>query len=417
MLVNPGLDTDAVQPFPVVDVPKTATVTAAGTELFRTAGPAFDTSWAVGTAVIVNGVTTSLYSSPSDGDHLSLADSVGGGTGLTLEIPEPVKAGQPFPALWGPYYNTLFACGNPLDVGSLYYTKEFDPDSGPFTASVEVTSPSETLMNGCLYDGRCFVFSDLRMFSILPTGNSASPFSTTEIPNGKGLFSRWAFCVGPKIWFLSQDGFYETAGGPPTLISDDIRLMLAQGDQVGLLTNGIIPINILTPASQLRMSYHNGYVFFDYFDVNGAPSSLAYDTVTKGWMQDVFFRADGIPTVGNKGLTCRFSESAQSGDEELKDLLGGTTDGWLYKFGGTSDDGIPIACTIRTPAMNNGDTRAKKQFGDIWCMTWTSQNVSIHLTKSTPHPGQFTPPPCLWRTTSTVLDSSPSLMSLEMRDN
>lgn len=368
ILVNPSLENDTVQPFPLAISPKTMQVNIAGTEALRLSGDVIEADLAVGTSVIVNGITTSLYASPQ-GNVLSFVENVGGGIDIKLEIPDPVRAGQPLPVMWGPFHNTIFSCGNDLDAGTLYFTKEFDPDSSPFTASVEVTSPSEIMMNGCLYDGRCYVFSDKRMFSILPTGNKI-PWSTTEIPNGKGLFSKWAFCVGPKIWFLSHDGIYETTGSAPTLISEDIKLMFPQGDQVGLTTNGIVPVDMLTPGNLLRLEYHDGYLFFDYIDTNGAPSSLAYNTITKSWYQDVFFRDDGIPTVGNRGFVCRYSETGKvtpggsSEIEEVKDLLGGTNDGYLYRFAGYSDDGIPISGKIRVPAVNHGDTRSKKQFGD-----------------------------------------------------
>lgn len=384
IIVNPPLETDTVRPFPLSTAPNTMLANIAGTEAIRLSGDTLNPKLAVGTPIIVNGITTSLYASP-DGNLLQLADSVGAGSAIILEIPDPVIAGQPLPVMWGPFYNTLFACGNVLDAGTLYFTKANDPDSSPFNASLEVTSPSETLMNGCLYDGRCYLFSDKRMFSILPTGNPDIPFQTTEIPNGKGLFSKWAFCVGPKIWFLSQDGFYETEGGAPVLISDDIRLMFPQGDQEGLTTNLIVPVDVVTPGNLLRMEYHDGYIFFDYLDVNGAPSSLAYNTITKAWHQDVFFQEDGEPETGGKGFVCRYSETGKitpggaSEIEEVKDLLGGTSDGFLYLFGGTSDDGIPIACKIRVPAVNNGDTRSKKEFGDL-ILDMDPQGVDITVT-------------------------------------
>lgn len=384
IVVNPGLETDTVRPFPITDSPKTMQVNVAGTEGLRLTGDTLDPHLAVGTPVIVNGITTSLYA-PPDGNLLQFADSVNGASNVILEIPDPVIAGQPLPVMWGPFYNCLFACGNVKDAGTLYFTKSSDPDSSPFNASLEVTSPSEILMNGCMYDGRNYLFSDQRMFSVLPTGNESIPFQVTEIPNGKGLFSKWAFCIGPKIWFLSQDGFYETEGGTPVLISDDIRLMFPQGDQKGLETNGIVPVDVETPGNHLRLCYHDGYVFFDYIDVNGAPSSLAYNTITKAWHQDVFFQADGQPQVGGKGFVCRYSETGKitpggaSEIEEVKDLLGGTTDGFLYLFDGTSDDGIPIFCKIRTPAVNNGDTRSKKQFGDV-ILDMDPQGVDITVT-------------------------------------
>ena len=69
-------------------------------------------------------------------------------------------------------------------MGSVYFTKTFDPDSAPDSNRIEVTSPSEAMMNGCLYDGRCYAWSDRRLFGVVPSSGT-SQFQFTEVRNGK----------------------------------------------------------------------------------------------------------------------------------------------------------------------------------------------------------------------------------------
>lgn len=354
VVVNAGLDVLAFQPFPLLDRPRTSIVNITGTALQWVSGDTFNLKWAEDTEVIVNGRLTTLYASPLSTTLMFTDDSLPSGAGATLEIPEPILAGQPLPVLWGPFYDTLFACGNILDPGSVYFTNEFDPDSASDQNRIEVTSPSETMMNGCMYDSRSYSWSDRRFFSILPvkseTGNLSFQFS--EVRNGKGIVNKWAFAVGPRIWYVGADGIYETDGGEPTMITGDLRPLFPQGDQFGEAVNGLNPIDLTRPC---KLCYHQSYLFFDYVDTSGSQRTLVYDTLMKGWYPDIY----------PWGFLSHFSETGLEGGLEVRNLIGGGSNGFVYQHGGFADHGTVIAPQVWTPANDLGDTREKKLFGDI----------------------------------------------------
>jgi hypothetical protein len=359
IITNPPLDIDVSQPFAISDLPKTSTVTVSGTAVFRTAGSVFNTAWEKGTEVIVNGISTTLYASPSSTALLHVADTIPSGTGLILEINEPILAGQPLPVMWGPFYECLFGVGNPLDAGSVYFTNPTNPDGASVKNRIEVTSPSEKMQNGCLYDGRSYAFSDQRLFQVTPSSSATVKFDFTEIPNGKGLFAKWAFSVGKKIHFLSSDGIYETTGGEPICISDDIRPLFPQGDSPGFAVNSINPVD-MTKIDNLRLAEHQGYVYFDYIDTSGFFKTLVYVEDDKAWYPDTYFSGDIL-----KGVLSHYSETGEFKGVEYRTLLVGGNNNLLFTPGGTFDDNEEILCTAATPAENLDDPRAKKQFGDL----------------------------------------------------
>lgn len=354
VVINSPLEIDTFQPWPVVDIPRKSLVNVSGTAISWVSGDTFNTAWAEDTEVIINGRLTTLYSTPASSTLLFVDDSLPSGASIVMEIPEPIIAGTVLPVLWGPFYDVNFAAGNPLDPGSVYFTKEFDPDSAPDTNRIEVVSPSETMMNGCLYDSRAYTWSDRRLFSILPTrgvdGNLS--FQFTEVRNGKGLINKWAFTVGDKIWYVAADGIYETDGGEPVLISGDLRPIFPQGDQLGQAVNGIQPVDM---TKGLKLCFHQSYLYFDYTDTSGAVRSLVYDTLMKGWFPDLY----------PWGFLSHFSETGIEGGVEVHQLLGGGNNGFLYRHGGFSDHNVVIPAQVWTPAQDFGDTRGKKLMGEV----------------------------------------------------
>lgn len=365
ILVNPPLPVDSFQPFPLSDVPRTMTVTVAGTAVLRTGGDTVNSAWARGTAVIVNGQYTTLYAQPN-GSLMQLADSVGSGTSLTMNIPEPILDGQPLPYIWGPFEDRVFACGNVLDVGSVYFTEYADPDSAPNTNRVEVCSPSEVLVHGCVYDGRSYVFSDSRMFALVPSFNANSKYDVVPVPNSKGLWSPYALTVGPKMWFLANDGIYESNGGAIEKISQDLDPLFPNGDRAGYAVNGLSPVKMSVAGggseiTYLRLTYHNGELFFDYRDCHDLPHTLCYDIKDKAWYFYEYFEDAITPTKVIFHVT---ETSFEDNDAQTK-LVIGTDVGLLFKCDGNGSGVEDIQCVIQTPALDVGDSRANKLYGDI----------------------------------------------------
>ena len=180
---------------------------------------------------------------------------------------------------------TIFGCGDARRPGSLYWTKGNNPDSNPENNRLDICSASETLQNGCLWNGTPFVFSNLRLFQIYPDLVNSGNFLAQEIPNGKGLFARWAITSGPAgIFFLSEDGIYVTQGGPPVSITDaKLRPLFSSQGGNGETVNGI-PAPDMTQEQSLRLTIVDSILYFDYIGIDGTPHTLLYDMVANFWL-------------------------------------------------------------------------------------------------------------------------------------
>jgi hypothetical protein len=365
---NPVLATDNFQPFPTVDTPKSGVCSVNGTVVTWVSGDQFNVQWAQGTQITINGVLYSLYQQPQSPTQLTITQPAGLLVNPPFQISQATILGVPLPCLWGPFSegtaSFLFACGDLKQPGVLFLTKGNNPDAGPDTLQIEVTSPSEPLMNGCMYDGTSFVWSSDRLFRLYPlfgstiivNNGTVSPaegtnlFTPIEVPNGKGLWARWGLCVGPKIWFIGRDGIYETTGGEPKLITlgDWSKLFPHEGHPgvpiaIPLGFGGPLLPPDTTKPNQWRLAYADGYLYFDYPDANGIPNTLVYDTETETWGVDAY----------NPFVTLHYAEEGPS----VHSILLGTNAAQVFQFSQTGYlDGhnAIVQFGLGYPLMNEG---------------------------------------------------------------
>ena len=109
--------------------------------------------------------------------------------------------------------------------GTLYWCKGSNLDSAPDTNQMDVTDPSEPLINGCMSGGRAVLFSDRRGWVIMPnffnaeataTGTSGSTWTThrlSSIPRGLFIPRCLAISGGGTIFFRVDDGIHVSPGG------------------------------------------------------------------------------------------------------------------------------------------------------------------------------------------------------------
>lgn len=364
---NPPLEVGGLLPFPSIDIPRSGTCTIVGNSVTQTGGAdTFNTSWAPGTPIKINGTVYTLYGQPSSTTALQIVESGNFYSGVPFQVDEPVLIGQPLPYAWGPSNNFIFAVGDPRQPGTVRFTKGNDPDASPEHYFVELTSPSDPLMNGVLYDGRSLVASTQRWFDLRPNQDLNNPIISQELPIDRGLFAPWAICVGGgKVWFLSDDGIYFTTGsGAQSITFKDLRPLFPHDDQPAIAVNGFNPPDF-TAITKLRLSWASSWLFFDYQDTNGDARTLAYDTVLDAWWPDYFTPGVGLH-YGDEG-------------ESLDSLILCGNDGRVYTFGGVSDNGTDIACHARTASMNYDDPRTRKLFGDLYLDSDT-QSVDVAVT-------------------------------------
>ena len=364
------------QPWPTSDLPRSGTCNVAGTAVTRVGGDNFNTSWAPGTLITVNGITTTLYASPTSTTLLHLTTNVGSGSAVAWSIREPLLLSQNLPALWGGMVQNVlfhFACGDPTDPGALHWTTGNNPDATSDAYWLAVTSGSEALQHGCVYDGVPFVFSTDQLYRIEPVFGAPSMFRATNTACGKGLWSRWAFAVAPEgIYFVTKDGIALTAFGAPAVsITDpDLTELFPHDGAAGKTVNGIVPPD-MTLTTRLRLSVVDRYLYFDYRNTSGQDRTLVYDRVAKTWTPDVYALS---------GIHCRLSEPGA----QVEDHLLGAANGHLYQMALTAfaDEGTAIAWQLYTPWPDAGDPRREKVYGDVlldYDMRAATQNLSVAI--------------------------------------
>ena len=388
---NPRLDFANYQPFVTLDTPKTGTVTIAllgggGATVTWASGDQFaaydavadQPYWPAGTQIAINGVAFQMYRSPDSATDFELLETPAFGAGGPFDylIAQPELLHQPLPRIWGPFGGGstgtfFFGVGDALRPGALYWTVGNRAEAHQPSNVLDITSPTEPLMNGVMFDGTSYVFSTERMFRVYPNYGQTSDFIAIEIPNAKGLFAPWCIAVGPKVWFLSRDGIfeYESTGGAPVSITDDLYPLFPH-EGVTLTENtytidGMTGVTFYPPdferPNDLRLEYADGFLYFDYVDT-GDPTAdpvvpqlrrtLVYDTQLRGWTsRDTYTYA----------VVCHYREEG----EGLEDVLMGTDVGQVVKYGGTLDLDTAIDGQIRTGGRDFDDPRPRKFIGDI----------------------------------------------------
>lgn len=353
ILNNEELTFEDFQPFPIVSTPITGTCTVSGTMVTVTSG-AVSISMAAGTQIIINGISCTLYAPPISTTKFEIVESIGALSGVSLFIPEPLLIGQPLPAMWGPFGQgflgtVMFACGDNYNPGTLYWTNPDDPDSASDRNQLEITSPSEPLMNGFLYNNTSYVFSSEDLYVIYPTSDITGrlTFKANKTGLGLGLAGRYSYCVGEgRIWFVSRDGIYTTEGSIPVSITDDDLYPLFPHDGlVGTGVNGYIAPDYTSPNT-LRLSIGDSILRFDFKGTDTNYYTWLYDINTKSWLFDSY---------GRQIITSYYEEG-----KNTHRWLMGAINGKLYQYGGTSDDTIAIACEVRSKVENFGDSRLEK---------------------------------------------------------
>lgn len=250
---------------------------------------------------------------------------------------------QPVSALWGPLEGMLMACGDPYRPGHVYWSNADAPDHWAAENNVEVCPPSEALQHGGVSGHQAFVFSKERLYNLYPNlaGGQGIVSAPTLCKRGLSL-GRWAFAVGPGgIYFAAEDGFFRTNGGPEDWIGREIQPLFE-----GETRNGLLPIDKTVP-NVITVTCWENKVYFTYQDTGGAMNTLVYAILNKFWRHYTWGRSPA---------------RLQGEDEPVLYLLGASS-GQSYLHEGFSDDGVPIACTLRSGAASGG-TREEKLFGD-----------------------------------------------------
>jgi hypothetical protein len=291
-------------------------------------------------------------------------DTIGdaAGDGVPYNIAQPILAQQATQSMWGPDAYGFFHAIDPT-TNAYVWTKANNPDSAPQTNRLLLTSPSETLMGGGLINGISITFSTEHHWLMYPNfadaqattlgiqGNQWNPI----LGSGKrGMFIRNCGCAlgGKAFAFRASDGIYITNGGGDESLTDETLWNLFPHENFTPTPVVVGPFTVYPPNDSLpqTITYQNGYIYWDYRDVNGNRRTLVYGEAEHGWMVD----------VGQYPFTAHSSEYAPN----VNDTAVGCNDNSLrvLQSGGTE------VCTsmVGTVPDNSGDVRAPKRVSDVF---------------------------------------------------
>lgn len=348
-------------------------------------GAGFNPNWLPGTPITVVGGTTATLIRFISSSQIEVQEDLGAIGSANIQVVGALISGQPLPYVFGPLGSgqsgiTFFGCGDPRSPGTIYWTNGNDPDTSNETLSLDITDESEPLQNGCIYNGRAYVWSSERMWELSPSLSVPNQFTAQVMPGVKGLASPWCFAVGDLIYYMCKDGIEATSGvGSKPISAPDLSPLMPHDSQPGFTVPIPNPENFGSPIildppdpaflNTWRLSWGMGTLYFDYLEVNsGAGRTLVWQKIdtadgpVHGWIVD-----DYMPT----GIRFHYWEKGSQlpGHDGIEtaaiSLLVGTG-GDLSAFGGVNDHGAPINVQLQTGAFDMGDARSMKLIGDSW---------------------------------------------------
>lgn len=268
---------------------------------------------------------------------------------------------RPLPYVWGPGFNPsrLFGCGDPDRPDAVYFSNPGNADQWGVGQWVDVSSPSDPMQNGCIFNTQVFAFSKERMFQLVPSligGATITPFQT---PCSRGLISPWGLLATARmIYFVAKDGIYMTSGGEETsLVENDIKPLFPTLDNpLGRTVNGYDPVNF-ERIEDIRLCFHNDELWFIYRGINESQLNLLiYDQNKRRWR---------AASYGSVHITTIYSEEGTQSSL----LLGDSTGSMYSTQTGTGDvlqaSTPDIAVTIRTGAYDQGLPLNQKEYANV----------------------------------------------------
>lgn len=362
-LRNPTVRFDGFKPWPRPDTPKTGTCNVVGTTVIKTGGDDFNVQWVRGSQIIINGKFYSIYTNPTSTTRVEINENGGSQTNVSWQMPEPLLDSQGLPAVFGPYSGAsgefFFGVGDPLNPGFLVWTNGNDPESASDVNFLELCSPSEKLMNGCVLDGIVFCFSDKRSWRILPSfiggqSGAGSSFYPQETGMGKGIAARYGLAVGNGIYFVSHDGIYRTDGNALQSLTDDSIGSIFRKEGTNVTLGVPIAAVDFTSDDEISLAYSYEGIHFNYKGTDAQRYTLYYSFLTQGWSVDLSL---AFPII-------RVFREIQSLSADT--LILGCESGRVRSFSASqfTDAGGQISCRVWDREEIWDDIRGTKQVGD-----------------------------------------------------
>lgn len=355
---------DTFKPWVSTDVPQSGTCNVTGTTVTIVSG-ALNTQYTRNNTIVIDDQVYTFYSSPSSTTRVQLNESVGTKAAVPWQMQNPTLEGQPLPVVFGPYAGSsgefYFGLGDGNNPGILYFTLGNNPEAVSDVNFLEVSSPNEPLIGGCVLDGRIFVWSSKQSWIILPSFNGgASSGGSLFYPQltamGKGLASSWAVTAGDRLYWVAWDGIWASQGDAIQSLTDESLSAIFKHDGTtveGGPFQGIAPIDFSSGAVKwLSLCYSKDGLYFTFLGTNAAHYTMFYSFLTQGWVLDEY----ASPVT-------RFSrEEGESVDTVFVGMLNGITA--VIDSSAIRDLLDFVTCEITTREEDWDESRSDKLIGD-----------------------------------------------------
>lgn len=363
---NPAADTTLLQPWPVLGIAWSGVVSTNGTSVQWVSGSTFNTALLSSSIILINGVTYQTYGQPRSSTYLELTQSAGAQTNVPYLVASPTLAGQPLPYAFGPLEGPLspvvFALGDAVNGGTLYYSNTSNADGASDQNTIELCAPSEPLISGAVWNGLAIVGSRDNIYLVRYAYLQTAQYQFSRIPSASGIWSRWACCRGPNgVYFLGRDGIYLANEAQAICITDEqlYPLFPHDGQAANVAgVNNIFPVD-MSRLSALRLTCCDRDIYFDYVDILGNPLTLRYEIAKKRWFPHFYGNS------GNGGVVTHYLVEPPAGaPNTMQILMLGRADGEIFVSGGNDDNGTDIPTSFITPSVDGGDERSQKLYVD-----------------------------------------------------
>lgn len=359
---------DFYKPFAILDTPKSGTCNVIGTKFQRVDGDSLNISYPRGTQIVINGIANKFYTNPIDADRVELEKDMGNLANVKFEVQDPLLTGQSLPVIFGPTGEGflglfIFGLGDKNAAGTVYWLDGNSPDTMSDQNRLEITSPSEPLVTGLIYDSSPYVYTTKRSFVLQPTISTEGDFSfiAREAANSRGVFSRTSICVAADyIFFLSEnaDGIYRVQGnGNPQNITNGTfaNLFFTAEDEpkpITLIDGRIINPPDFTRKDDIQFFATNNYVYFRFIDTNGDPLILVYSTKLGDFISLDKYQNDEVNVFYKEGK------------ESNADVLVGINSG-VGRFATESTFEVDSESIVIPFSYDAGDSRLIKEFKEL----------------------------------------------------
>ncbi len=383
---NPAPDLTLIQPWPILQLPWSGTVDTVGNIAFIVTGHAFDTNLIAASVINIGGVAYLTRGQPKTGGGLNwveLTSSAGTQFNAAYQINSPTLAAQPLPfafgPLEGPFAPVMFALGDLINAGTLYYSNSSNADAASDKNTLELCTPSEPLVSGDVWNGMAFAGSHDNLYTVrysyLTTigveSGGPTVFQWSRIPAASGIWSRWACTRGADgVYYLGRDGIYRVTDQGAVNITDDLLYPLFPHDgQRAAGANGLLPVD-MTQYTTLRLVRGDESMLFFYKDTSGASMCLRYEYARKRWFPHQY--ADNMSTA-------YLIEKAETLPNTEQLFYLSRAGGLVYLAGGDTDNGTDITTVVQTPSFDGGNERLQKLYVDTTHDFDQAGNVDVTL--------------------------------------